>query len=74
MIMPKNQYRIVKDSYGGYEVQIKKWWFPFGWRQCDINTHTSIKKAEEYAMQHSIGNVILVRYLGKLPKEEVIYV
>jgi len=29
----KNKYRIVSDSYGGYEGQVKYWWFPFMWFQ-----------------------------------------
>ena len=29
----KNKYRIVSDNFQGFEVQIKRWWFPF-WFQC----------------------------------------
>jgi len=40
--------RIATDSYGGYEVQVWRWWFPF-WVQPRINTHHSISEAEAYA-------------------------
>lgn len=46
----RNRYRIVTDAYCGYEVQIKRWWFPFCWLQCGAcNTHVSVDKAREYA-------------------------
>lgn len=54
--MHKNRYRIVTDSYLGFEVQIKRWWFPF-WVQCGgftgCNTHMSIEAAEAYARRHA---------------------
>ena len=46
--MFKNRYRIVRDNYLGYEVQVKSWWLPF-WRQGITNTHDSVEKAERYA-------------------------
>lgn len=52
MIKSKNKYRIVRDNYAGYEVQIKRWWFPF-WIQVDFNTHYSIECAESYARNHA---------------------
>jgi hypothetical protein len=43
------QYRIVRDTYNGYEVQVRRWWFPF-WVQLGFsNTHTSIERAEAWA-------------------------
>ncbi len=51
--MPKNKYRIVGDMHGGYEVQIKKWWFPFLYFQCDkkgcigVNTFSNLNQAEK---------------------------
>ena len=49
----KNKYRIVTDNYAGYEVQIKRWWFPF-YVQLDMcNTFSTIEKAEKYARLHS---------------------
>ena len=45
--------RIVTDNYAGYEVQEKKWFWPF-WRQCNFtNTHSSIENAEEWAKNYS---------------------
>ena len=47
MKLPKTKYRIVPDTYSGWEVQSKRWWFPF-WIQClDLNgafgnTHRSV--------------------------------
>lgn len=48
----KTCHRIVKDSYFGFEVQIKRWWFPF-WIQASqdrrgVNSFTSIDKAKEW--------------------------
>lgn len=59
----KNEYRIVRDNYAGYEVQIRRWWFPL-WVQVNfINTHFSIERAEKYAKDHANGDV---KYLGRL--------
>lgn len=45
----KNCYRIVKDNYLGYEVQIKRWFFPFIWFQKEkkerINTFSNVEDA-----------------------------
>ncbi len=42
------KYRVVTDTYLGYEVQIWRLWFPF-WVQCGFcNTHHSIEKAKEF--------------------------
>jgi hypothetical protein len=44
----KNRYRIVTDKYLGYEVQVKKWYWPF-WVQCNlVNTHNTLERAKEY--------------------------
>lgn len=41
------KYRIVKDTYSGFEVQIWRLWFPF-WVQKDcINTYPSLERAIE---------------------------
>lgn len=49
----KNKYRIVRDNYAGYEVQIKRWWLPV-WLQLGFsNTHCSIERAEAYARVHA---------------------
>jgi hypothetical protein len=42
-------YRIVRDSYAGYEVQCWRIWFPL-WNQCGfVNTHSTVAKAIAYA-------------------------
>lgn len=42
------KFRIVSDAYNGYEVQVRRWWFPF-WIQCACtNTHPSLEIAKEY--------------------------
>ena len=48
----KRQYRIVTDSYAGFEVQKRLWYYPFWFEINDqnsfiANTHFSIEKAEE---------------------------
>ena len=57
------RYRIVRDSYCGYEVQVWRWWFPF-WLQCGfVNTHATIEAAEAYARRKVSGRAV-VKYLG----------
>lgn len=46
--MPKPQYRIVNDSFSGYEVQVKRWWWPW-WYCVGFNTHPSVERARQYA-------------------------
>lgn len=31
--MFKNKYRVVQDTYCGFEAQVKFWWFPIYWFQ-----------------------------------------
>jgi hypothetical protein len=39
------KYRIIRDNYGGFEVQKWKWYFPF-WLQLDyVNTNLSVEQA-----------------------------
>lgn len=58
------QYRIVRDDFAGFEVQQRRWWWPF-WTQCGFtNTHLTVEAAERYAENHARG---CVKYLGKLP-------
>lgn len=55
------EFRIVADSYLGYEVQIRRWWhYPF-WVAFGINTFSTIEKAEAFARKHAF-----VKYLGRL--------
>lgn len=49
--MFKTKYRIVTDKFNGYEVQVRKWYFPI-WHQPTINTHISIEMAKEYIKNH----------------------
>lgn len=58
------EYRIVTDRYNGYEVQSRRWWWPF-WVQGHTNTHDSIAAAERYAARIASREV---KRLGKLPK------
>ncbi len=54
--MKSNKYRIVIDKFNGYEAQIKYWWFPFIYWQCNkygsINTHNSIEDALKFIENH----------------------
>ena len=69
----KNSYRIVRDCALGFEVQFKRWWYPFCWDECDcngrsLNTWATVEEAEAFALQHAtVGNGYLVKNLGKLP-------
>lgn len=70
----KRCYRIVTDRFKGYEVQVRRWWFPF-WIQCgngrlSVNTHYSLDEAEAFARKHARGNPRLVKNLGWLPDSE----
>lgn len=43
------QFRIVTDDYLGYEVQHKRWWWPF-WVEVGLsNTHYSAEDAKAWA-------------------------
>ena len=55
----KPRYRIVTDSYAGFEVQIRPWWYPF-YTQCSekehcVNTHLTIESATEFIKEHAKG-------------------
>jgi DNA primase catalytic subunit len=51
-VLFKDCYRIVNDSYGGYEVQVKRWFFPFFWfekvKYINCNTFSSVEEAKEW--------------------------
>lgn len=56
------RYRIVRDGYLGYEVQVWRLWFPI-WLECwgnggPANTHTSLEKAQEFIEQHKKSKVV----------------
>ena len=60
----KPEYRVVRDNYAGYEVQVRRWWhWPF-WVQAEgCNTHSSVEAAEKFAEGHARGPV---KHLGRL--------
>jgi hypothetical protein len=67
----KNKYRIVKDRFLGYEVQIKNWWFPFFWFEMldqrtlfvGTNTFESLEKAKEFLnKKKKLNNDITICY------------
>lgn len=43
------QYRIVRDRYAGWEVQVKWWPIPVWWQAGVINTHASRERALRWA-------------------------
>jgi hypothetical protein len=58
----KTRYRIVTDEYLGYEVQYKKWWWPF-WVQVGytgglVNTWSTVESAERFARRHMQPDVV----------------
>lgn len=61
-----SEYRIVRDAYAGYEVQILRrilWIFPKWVQAGGTNTHKRVEDAEAYARAHAAG---VVKYLGDL--------
>jgi hypothetical protein len=54
--MFKTRYRIVTDSYAGYEAQVRYWWFPFWVQLTDTfhrtNTHSYVADAEALIQKH----------------------
>lgn len=61
------RYRIVRDRFAGYEVQVWRWWLPV-WVQPSTNTHPSVERAEAWAREHARGGV---KYLGALRNRDV---
>lgn len=60
-----NKYRICTDTYAGYEVQARRWWWPF-WSATGVhgrltNTFSSLEDARNFAK-----GVRVVEELGKL--------
>lgn len=55
-----NRYRIVEDDYNGFEVQVKRWYFPFWlqlWEDGTTNTHPSISDAKILIEKHKENKV-----------------
>lgn len=54
--MFKNKYRIVTDSFDGYEAQVKYWFFPLMWLQIGVafftNTSRTVEEAERIIKGH----------------------
>jgi len=60
--MKLSRYRIIKDSYAGFEVQKWRLWWPF-WMQCHTgltlcNTHDSLEKALAFVEWHKAGKEV----------------
>jgi hypothetical protein len=52
---PPTRYRVVRDSYLGYEAQFRPWWSPF-WQQCNfVNTNGTIERARQVCVAHANG-------------------
>lgn len=64
--MLKPEYRIVRDYYCGYEVQIRRWWHWPIWLAVGCNTYSSIEMATKFAEGHSRK---MVKYLGRLGEQ-----
>ncbi len=57
MKLPKNKYRVIPDCYLGFEVQCKRWWFPF-WLQINGgNTSSSLERAKRLIELHKQGAI-----------------
>lgn len=56
--MKTTKYRVVRDNYCGFEVQIWKIWFPF-WCQIGINTHSSLERAKDFITSHKSNKGVL---------------
>lgn len=59
----RRRYRIVRDNYAGFEVQVWRWWLPIWIQAGGTNTHISERLAFEYAQRHAKP---FVRNLGPL--------
>lgn len=61
------EYRVVEDNFAGFEVQARRWWWPF-WLECDFcNTHPTVEAAERWAERHAQRTV---KYLGRLVRAD----
>ena len=68
----KRRYRIVEDNYLGYEVQSRRWWFPF-WLECSssigiANTHPTIEKAKEFIEKRVNKINVVIEYNPHIEK------
>lgn len=71
----KRFYRIVRDSWSGYEVQHCYWCWPF-WVQTSstltdsTNTHSSVEDAEAFARRDAKSSGAVVKMLGYFNPEK----
>ena len=63
----KLKFRIVRDTYLGFEAQFRPLWFPF-WITCGINTFASVEEARKYIDLFSRDTVV-EHYEPKTKKE-----
>lgn len=54
------KYRIVRDTYSGYECQIWRFWFPFWTELGHENTHKTIYDAEEYIIEKHLKTTTII--------------
>jgi hypothetical protein len=53
MFQRKTKYRVVRDSYNGYEAQFRPWWSPI-WFQCfGTNTEPSLERSLQVCKLHA---------------------
>ncbi len=45
-----SKWRIVRDSYAGYSVDVWRWWFPIWIEKGGANTFSTIEAARDYAL------------------------
>ncbi|MCU7531580.1 hypothetical protein LRM64_20430 [Prescottella equi] len=62
-----SEYRIVRDAWAGYEVQVRRWWLPFWVQKGFTNTFSSIEDARDYALN---GDVVERGRTTVTPKEK----
>ena len=72
--LPPPRYRVIEDSFAGYESQYRPWWYP-AWSQCSrdhggsgVNTSPSIEKAKQLCANHlayRIGRINRVRVVAQ---------
>lgn len=60
----KNKYRVITDSYNGFEAQVKYWYFPFMWFEIRkdfgiCNSSFSVERAEKVIEWHKNLNKVV---------------
>ena len=49
----ETRYRVIRDTYNGYEAQFKHWWMPFYLQIGGTNTFTTEIAAKNLCMIHA---------------------